>query len=87
MLVLVLHIFRLGFIRSVLLLLAFQSYYLFLTGRVIMLDGINALLQCFKSMWTAIFNAPLYDSLTWGYFLIAVLVIDIFISFFIARMK
>lgn len=52
-----------------------------------MLDGINALLQCFSYMWDAIFSAPLYGSLTWGYFLISVLVIDIFISFFIARMK
>lgn len=52
-----------------------------------MLEGINALLQCFANMWTAIFAAPLYGDLTWGYFLIAVLVLDIFISFFIARMK
>jgi len=52
-----------------------------------MLDGINALLQCFANMWQAIFSAPLYDELTWGYFLISVLVVDIFISFFIARMK
>lgn len=52
-----------------------------------MLDGINALLQCFSNMWQAIFSAPLYGELTWGYFLISVLVIDIFISFFIARMK
>lgn len=52
-----------------------------------MLDGINALIQCFAKMWTAIFNAPLYDALSWGHFLVAVLVMDIFISFFIARMK
>jgi len=52
-----------------------------------MLDGINALLQCFANMWTAIFDAPLYGALTWGYFLVSVLVINIFISFFIARMK
>lgn len=52
-----------------------------------MLDGINAFLDAFGLMWTAIFTAPLYGALTWGYFTIAVAVIGILISFFIARFK
>lgn len=52
-----------------------------------MLDGINALIQAFGLIFSSIFNAPLYDELTWGMFLIACMVIGILISFFIARMK
>lgn len=52
-----------------------------------MLDGINALLQCFGYFWQAFFTAPLYGSLTWGYFSISVVVMGILISFFIARLK
>ena len=52
-----------------------------------MLDGINALLECFGLFWTSVFNAPLYGSLTYGYFVISVAVMGILISFFIARMK
>lgn len=51
------------------------------------IDGVNALIQCFGMMWEAVFNAPLYGALTWGYFLISVIVISIMISFFIGRMK
>lgn len=52
-----------------------------------MLDGINALITCFGDFWTAIFDAPLYDSLTWGWFLVSCLVIDILITFLIAKLK
>lgn len=52
-----------------------------------MLEGINALIQCFKFLWDAFFTAPLYGDLTWGYFLIAVAVMDIFIIYFIGRFK
>ena len=37
-----------------------------------MLDGINALLSAFGSIWSAVFSAPLYGQLTLGYFSIAV---------------
>lgn len=52
-----------------------------------MLDGLNAIFDSFGLIWDAIFNAPLYDDLTWGYFLIASSVMAIFISFLIARLK
>lgn len=52
-----------------------------------MLEGINAFLDCFGMMWKAVFDAPLYGALTWGYFVISVSVIGILISFFIARFK
>lgn len=52
-----------------------------------MIDGINALLDAFGLIWSAIFNAPFYDSLTWGYLLIAFSVMGILISFFVARLK
>ena len=52
-----------------------------------MLDGINALLSAFGSMWSAVFSAPLYGDLTLGYFSVAVVVLGILISFFIARLK
>lgn len=52
-----------------------------------MLDGINALLSVFGTFWQAIFSAPLYGSITWGYFLLALEVMAILISFFIQRFK
>lgn len=52
-----------------------------------MLDGVNALLQSFGLIWQAVFSAPLYGDLTLGYFSIAVVVMGILISFFIARLK
>lgn len=52
-----------------------------------MLNGINALIEAFSLIFTAIFTAPLYGDLTWGMFLIGCTVIGIMISFFIARMK
>lgn len=52
-----------------------------------MLDGINALLNAFGSIWDAVFSAPLYGDLTLGYFSISVVVMGILISFFIARFK
>lgn len=52
-----------------------------------MLDGINALLSAFGSIWSAVFSAPLYGDLTLGYLSIAVAVMGILISFFIARLK
>lgn len=52
-----------------------------------MLDGINSILNAFGSVWNSIFNAPLYGSLTWGYFLVSCSVIGILISFFISRLK
>lgn len=52
-----------------------------------MLDGVNALLNAFGSIWSAVFSAPLYGDLTLGYFLIAVAVMGILVSFFIARLK
>lgn len=52
-----------------------------------MVDGVNALLKAFGLIWQAVFTAPLYGSLTWGYFVIAVAVMGIFLTFFIGRMK
>lgn len=52
-----------------------------------MIDGINALVQAFGSMWQAIFNAPFYGALTWGYLLVAILIMDIFITFFMSKIK
>lgn len=52
-----------------------------------MLDGLNALISCMKNLWNAIFAAPLYGELTWGYFLISCTVVGILVSFFIARLK
>lgn len=52
-----------------------------------MLDGINALISCFGYFFTAIFEAPLYGDLTWGWFLVCVSVMGVLISFFIARLK
>lgn len=52
-----------------------------------MLDGINALLNCFGYFWQAIFAAPLYGDVTWGWFLLAVNLMAVLISFFIARFK
>lgn len=52
-----------------------------------MLDCINAWIQVFGMLWEAFFKAPLYGSLTWGYFCISVAVMGILISFFIARFK
>lgn len=52
-----------------------------------MLDGINALLDVIGFWWTALFEAPLYGPLTWGYFLISVTIMDIVITFFIAKLK
>lgn len=52
-----------------------------------MLEGINALLAAFGALWSAVFQAPLYGSLTWGYFLVSVSIIGIVISFFVARLK
>ena len=52
-----------------------------------MLDGLNALIQAFGHIFNAIFDAPLYDSLTWGMFIVACTVIGIMLSFFISRMK
>lgn len=52
-----------------------------------MLDGINALLESYGLMFQAIFSAPLYGNLTWGFFSISVIIIGILISFFVARLK
>lgn len=52
-----------------------------------MLDYINAWIEVFGMIWTALFEAPLYGSLTWGYFCISCTVMGILISFFIARFK
>lgn len=52
-----------------------------------MLDGINALIQCVGFFWQSIMSAPLYGSLTWGWFLISVAIMGILVSFFIARLK
>lgn len=52
-----------------------------------MLDGINALMESFGMIWQSVFSAPLYGDLTLGYFSIAVAVMGILISFFIARLK
>ena len=52
-----------------------------------MLEGINALLSAAGDMWTSFVEAPLYGSLTWGYFLIACAIMEIFIVFFIGRLK
>lgn len=52
-----------------------------------MLNGINALLDAFGSIWSSVFSAPLYGDLTLGYFSIAVAVMGILISFFVDRLK
>lgn len=52
-----------------------------------MVDGINALLSAFKSMWDAIFSAPFYGALTWGYLLVSILVMDILITYLISKLK
>lgn len=52
-----------------------------------MIEGINALIQAFGLIFKAVFDAPLYGDLTWGYFVVGCSVIGIMISFFIARMK
>lgn len=52
-----------------------------------MLDGINAFLDAYGLIFKAVFNAPLFGSLTWGYFIISVAIIGIMLSFFIARFK
>lgn len=52
-----------------------------------MLDGLNALIQGFGLIFKAVFDAPLYGEVTWGFFIVACTVISIMISFFISRMK
>lgn len=52
-----------------------------------MLDGLNAVFDAFGYMWTAIFDAPLYGELTWGYFAISACIMSILISFFVDRFK
>lgn len=52
-----------------------------------MLEGLNALIQAFGLIFSAIFNAPLYGEVTWGWFLVSCSVIGIMITFFIGRMK
>lgn len=52
-----------------------------------MLDGFNAWIQGFGLIFFALFNAPLYGDLTYGWFIVGSTVIGIMISFFIARMK
>lgn len=51
------------------------------------IDGLNALISAFSLIFQAIFQAPLYQGLTWGYFLIACSIMAILISFFISRFK
>lgn len=52
-----------------------------------MLDGFNAWLQAFGLIFKAVFEAPLYGDLTYGWFIVGCTVIGIMISFFIGRMK
>lgn len=52
-----------------------------------MLEGINNLVSAFAAMWSAIFSAPLFGALTWGYFIVACVIIEIFITYFIWRLK
>lgn len=52
-----------------------------------MLDGVNALIESIGLIWQALFDAPLYGALTWGYFLVSVAAIGILVSFFIGRLK
>ena len=52
-----------------------------------MIEGMNKLVDAFASIWSAIFSAPLFGALTWGYFLVACTLIEIFIVFFIWRLK
>ena len=52
-----------------------------------MLEGLNALISAFGSVFNAFYTAPLYGDLTWGLFSVSCSVIGIMISFFIARLK
>lgn len=52
-----------------------------------MLEGLNAWIEAFGLIFSAIFNAPLYGELTYGWFLVGTSVIGIMLSFFIGRMK
>ena len=52
-----------------------------------MLDGINSLIGAAGDMWNSFMNAPLYGSLTWGTFLIACCIMDIFIVYCVGRFK
>lgn len=52
-----------------------------------MLDGINALFQSVGIFWTMLMELPFIGELTWGYFLIAVAVMNIFVTFLIFKLK
>ena len=52
-----------------------------------MLDGINALLQSFGLFWSMMMDLPFIGQLTWGYFIIAVVVLDVFMSFLLFKFK
>ena len=52
-----------------------------------MLDGINALLSAAGAMWQSFMQAPLYGSLTWGTFIICVIIMDIFIVYTVGRFR
>lgn len=52
-----------------------------------MLEGFNAWIESLGLIFASVFNAPIYGDLTFGWFIVGSTVIDIMISFFIARMK
>ena len=52
-----------------------------------MLDGLNAWIEAFGLIFAAVFNAPLYGELTYGWFIVGSAVIGIMITFFISKMK
>ena len=52
-----------------------------------MLEGLNAWIEVFGLIFAAVFNAPLYGELTYGWFLVGSAVIGIMITFFISKMK
>lgn len=52
-----------------------------------MLDGINALLQSVGIFWAMLMNLPFIGTLTWGYFLIAVVVMEVFVTYLVFKFK
>lgn len=53
---------------------------------VYMIDALNDLIYAFSYVFQKVFSAPLYGSMTWGWFLIATTIMGILITYFVSKL-
>ncbi len=51
-----------------------------------MIDALNDLIYAFSYVFQKVFSAPLYGSMTWGWFLIATTIMGILITYFVSKL-